>query len=152
MFPSGSYGEINLNSKKPMLNIYSYWDYEFKEPTYSIDEDECELELKRLFEQAVKRQMISDVEIGSYLSGGIDSGSITAIASRESLNFKTFTCGFDVTNVSNLEKKFDESKRAKLASSLPSRGTKGRAKLSKFLCSIFVQLSSKSCYVWCWGR
>ncbi len=117
MFPSGSYGEINLNSKKPMLNIYSYWDYEFKEQTHSIDEDECGLELKRLFEQAVKRQMISDVEIGSYLSGGIDSGSITAIASRESLNFKTFTCGFDVTNVSNLEKKFDETKRAKLASS-----------------------------------
>jgi len=117
MFPSGSYGELNLNSKKPILNICSYWDYQFKEPTHPIDANECELELKRLFEQAVKRQMVSDVEIGSYLSGGIDSGSITAIASRESSNFKTFTCGFDLTNVSNLEKKFDETKRAKLASS-----------------------------------
>ena len=117
MFPSGSYGELNLNSKKPILNIYSYWDYQFKEPTHPIDANECELELKRLFEQAVKRQMVSDVEIGSYLSGGIDSGSITAIASRESSSFKTFTCGFDLSNVSNLEKKFDETKKAKLASS-----------------------------------
>lgn len=117
MFPSGSYGELNLNSKKPILNINSYWDYQFKEPTHPIDANECELELKRLFEQAVKRQMVSDVEIGSYLSGGIDSGSITAIASRESSSFKTFTCGFDLSNVSNLEKKFDETKKAKLASS-----------------------------------
>lgn len=117
MFPSGSYGELNLNSKKPILNINSYWDYQFKEPTHPIDANECELELKRLFEQAVKRQMVSDVEIGSYLSGGIDSGSITAIASREFSSFKTFTCGFDLSNVSNLEKKFDETKRAKLASS-----------------------------------
>lgn len=117
MLPSGSYGELNLNSKKPILNINSYWDYQFKEPTHPIDANECELELKRLFEQAVKRQMVSDVEIGSYLSGGIDSGSITAIASREFSSFKTFTCGFDLSNVSNLEKKFDETKRAKLASS-----------------------------------
>lgn len=117
MFPSGSYGELNLNSKKPILNINSYWDYQFKEPTHPIDANEYELELKRLFEQAVKRQMVSDVEIGSYLSGGIDSGSITAIASREFSSFKTFTCGFDLSNVSNLEKKFDETKRAKLASS-----------------------------------
>ena len=117
MFPSGSYGELNLSSKKPMLKIHSYWDYQFKEPAHHIDANERELELKRLFEQAVKRQMVSDVEIGSYLSGGIDSGSITAIASRESSNFKTFTCGFDLANVSNLEKKFDETKRAKLASS-----------------------------------
>jgi asparagine synthase (glutamine-hydrolysing) len=117
MLPSGSYGELNLNSKKPILNINSYWDYQFKEPTHPIDTNECELELKRLFEQAVKRQMVSDVEIGSYLSGGIDSGSIAAIASREFSSFKTFTCGFDLSNVSNLEKKFDETKRAKLASS-----------------------------------
>ncbi|MDC0441107.1 asparagine synthase (glutamine-hydrolyzing) [Gammaproteobacteria bacterium] len=116
MFPSGSYGELNLNSKKPMLNIHSYWDYQFKEPNH-VDANELEPELKRLFEQAVRRQLVSDVEIGSYLSGGIDSGSITAIASKETSNLKTFTCGFDLSNVSNLEKKFDETKRAKLASS-----------------------------------
>ena len=33
-----------------------------------------------LFQQAVNRQLVSDVELGSYLSGGMDSGSITAIA------------------------------------------------------------------------
>ena len=39
-----------------------------------------------LLNQAIKRQLVSDVEIGSYLSGGMDSGTITALASK----FKKF--------------------------------------------------------------
>jgi asparagine synthase (glutamine-hydrolysing) len=39
-------------------------------------------ELDRLFRQAVNRQLVSDVELGAYLSGGMDSGSITAIAAQ----------------------------------------------------------------------
>ena len=39
-----------------------------------------------LFEQAIYNNLISDVEIGSYLSGGIDSGTITAITKK---NFQT---------------------------------------------------------------
>jgi len=61
----------------------------------------------------VERQLVSDVEVGSYLSGGIDSGSITSIASKIYPNLKTFTCGFDLTSVSNLELGFDERKKAK---------------------------------------
>ena len=49
--------------------------------------------------------------IGTYLSGGIDSGSITAIASNKFPNFKTFTCGFDLSEVSSLEIGFDERKK-----------------------------------------
>jgi asparagine synthase (glutamine-hydrolysing) len=72
----------------------------------------------RLFEQAVNRQLISDVEIGSYLSGGIDSGSITCIAAKNFANLKSFTCGFDLSSASGLELGFDERGKAEFLSNL----------------------------------
>ena len=62
--------------------------------------------------------MVSDVEVGAYLSGGMDSGSITAIAAREIPNIKSFTCGFDLHGVSQLEYGFDERDRAEYMSYL----------------------------------
>jgi len=48
------------------------------------------------FEQAVARQMLSDVEVGSFLSGGLDSALITSIASKYSKSkIKTFCIGFE---------------------------------------------------------
>ena len=61
-----------------------------------------------MFRQAVCRQLVSDVEIGSYLSGGMDSGSITAIAAQSLPNLKSFTCGFDLSSASGIELAFDE--------------------------------------------
>jgi len=75
-------------------------------------------ELDRLFTQAVNRQLVSDVEVGSYLSGGIDSGSITAIASKSISNLKTFTVGFDLNSASGLELAFDERQKAEYMSYL----------------------------------
>ena len=43
---------------------------------------------------------MSDVDVGSYLSGGMDSGSITALAAGQLPYMKTFTCGFDLSNFS----------------------------------------------------
>jgi asparagine synthase (glutamine-hydrolysing) len=60
------------------------------------------------FAGAVSRQLVSDVEVGSYLSGGMDSGSIVAVAGRSISRLLTFTCGFDLTNVNGLEQGFDE--------------------------------------------
>ena len=50
--------------------------------------------------------MVSDVEIGTFLSGGIDSSLITSIASKINPRIETFTIGFE-------EKNFDESNYAK---------------------------------------
>jgi asparagine synthase (glutamine-hydrolysing) len=98
------------------LNPVQYWDYHFLEPEKPKHEKEYMEELDRLFRQAIKRTLISDVEIGSYLSGGIDSGSITAIASQENSNLKTFTIGFDLSSASGIEMGFDERSKAKVIS------------------------------------
>ncbi len=95
-----------------------YWDFDFREPTHRADEQEYVEELDRLFQQAVKRQLVSDVEVGSYLSGGVDSGSITALAARDFPYLKTFTCGFDLSSASGLELAFDERAKAERMSYL----------------------------------
>jgi len=70
------------------------------------------------FAQAVKRQLVSDVEVGSYLSGGMDSGSIVAVAGRSIPRLLTFTGGFDLTNVNGIEQGFDERRSAEQLSHL----------------------------------
>ena len=89
-----------------------YWDFDFREPETAVDEREYEEELDRLFRQAVRRQLVSDVDLGCYLSGGLDSGSITSIAASEIPRLKTFTCGFDLNSASGLELGFDERAKA----------------------------------------
>lgn len=89
-----------------------YWDFQFEEPEPAGDERELLDELDRLFRQAVRRQLVSDVDVGSYLSGGIDSGSITALAAKEIPYLRTFTCGFDLRSASGLELGFDEREKA----------------------------------------
>jgi asparagine synthase (glutamine-hydrolysing) len=93
-----------------------YWDYDFREEN-GVAEEEYVEELQRLFEAAVNRQLVSDVEIGSYLSGGMDSGAVTSVAARNFPNLKTFTGGFDLSSASGLELGFDERRKAEFLSS-----------------------------------
>ena len=96
--------------------VKRYWDYDFTEDGALTDERETEEELYRLFEQAVQRQLVSDVPVGSYLSGGMDSGSVTALAARHIPRISTFTCGFDLNSASGLELGFDERAKAEAMS------------------------------------
>jgi asparagine synthase (glutamine-hydrolysing) len=115
---AGYYFEIDLLSKE--ITKKQYWDFDFSEPLKVKDEREYIEELDRLFTQAVERQLIADVPVGSYLSGGMDSGSITAIASkhfRGSGNYlNTFTVGFDLSSASGMELSFDERAKAEYMS------------------------------------
>lgn len=111
-------GTVISLSQRGSVSSWKYWDFHFVEPTEKISEDEYREELARLLTQAVERQLVSDVEIGSYLSGGIDSGAITAISSRSIPALKTFTCGFDLTTASVEESGFDERLRAEAMSAL----------------------------------
>ena len=100
------------------MAISRYWDFNFAEPANCQDEREYVEELDRLFHQAVNRQLVSDVAVGAYLSGGMDSGSITAVAAKQLPYIKTFTCGFDLHSACGLELAFDEREKAEYMSYL----------------------------------
>ena len=87
-------------------------DYKFEEPQQTLSEEEYIEQLQYLFRKSVERQMVSDVPVGSYLSGGMDSGSITALASKSINNLKTFTCGFDLHSASGIEMAYDEREKS----------------------------------------
>jgi len=116
MLPPGMH--LTLREGGAPVSPVQYWDYAFQEPASPGEDREYEEELDRLFRQAVKRQLVSDVDLGSYLSGGIDSGSITAVAAREMPRLRTFTCGFDLSSASGLELNFDERAKAERMSYL----------------------------------
>lgn len=79
-------------------DIRKYWDAadHLGKGTGTADEDELAERLVCLVRDSVRRHLVSDVPIGVFLSGGLDSGSLVAIASEVSERpVKTFSIGFD---------------------------------------------------------
>ncbi len=114
LLPPANHIEFKLEEGLHYKN--KFWDFEFKEEhAFSSEADYIE-ELDRIFGQAVNRQLVSDMEIGSYLSGGMDSGGITSIAAKSSPHWKTFTAGFDLSSASGMELAFDEREKAEFLS------------------------------------
>ncbi|MCY1195518.1 Asparagine synthetase [glutamine-hydrolyzing] 3 [compost metagenome] len=116
ILPAGC--SIEIDAVKGIGELDRYWDYSFQEPENPKSDAEYMEELDFLFQRAVKRQLVSDVEVGAYLSGGMDSGSITALAARQVPYMRTFTCGFDMTSASGVELNFDERHAAERMSYL----------------------------------
>ena len=117
LIPAGHFAQIKiLDGKRSSLEYVKYWDFEFSEPSGKVDAREYKEELRRLFSQSISRQLVSDVPLGSYLSGGMDSGSISALLAGSIENLTTFTCGFDLSSASGLELAYDERERAEAMS------------------------------------
>lgn len=106
LLPAGTF--MVVHSETSLSRTERYWDFNFSEPVKASSELEYLEELDRLFRQAVTRQLVSDVPVGSYLSGGLDSGSITALAAGQIDNLRSFTVGFDLRSASGLELGMDE--------------------------------------------
>ncbi len=106
----GSILTLNLSNKE--IEVETYWS--MKEVVQSAlnnpfegSEQEALLELEAVLSQSVSDQMISDVPLGAFLSGGIDSSTVVALMQSQSSNkVKTFSIGFN-------EKGYDEAKHAK---------------------------------------
>lgn len=109
-------GSILYFDLKPSASpiIKRYWDYPFRQEKNNLSEEETASLIHQLVLEAVTRELVSDVPIGSYLSGGIDSGSIASIASKNLTRLSTFTCGFDLSSASGLELGFDERSAAEM--------------------------------------
>lgn len=105
---------VRIDKSTTQIKHHSWWDYDFTSPDENMTFEEAKEETERLFKQAVARQMIADVPVGSYLSGGMDSGSIAAIASNHVDRLCTFTCGFDMSEVTGVEANYDERRDAEL--------------------------------------
>lgn len=83
-----------------------YWELPWPEKSLPAPESELAEELDRLMTRAVRLRLISDVPLGSFLSGGIDSSIVTGLMARlSSKPVKTFSIGFK-------EASYDESSYA----------------------------------------
>lgn len=99
---------LKISSAK--LENVEYWNPSFKFKAQSNDKgEEYYIDtLRKLLKSSVEYRMISDVPIGAFLSGGVDSSVITALMSNKSKEpIKTFTIGFE-------EKGFNEFEYANL--------------------------------------
>jgi asparagine synthase (glutamine-hydrolysing) len=85
-----------------------YWELPLPDARARIDSAEAAGEILRLLDAAVARRLVADVPVGVFLSGGVDSTAITALAVRHHRRLASFSIGFS-------EASFDESPYATLA-------------------------------------
>lgn len=91
----GSYMKIDVNTRE--FNINKYFSFLFSETDKSYKE--IVDEISKTMEESVKHHLISDVEVGSFLSSGIDSSYLVSLAKPD----KTYTVGYDINKYSEID-------------------------------------------------
>ena len=90
----------------PALRVEKYWDVQFR-PNETASEGELVEELRAMLSESITLHQVSDVPVGAFLSGGIDSSAVVALMSKPAAGrLKTFSIGFT-------ESQFDELRYAR---------------------------------------
>jgi len=97
--PPGHY----LTFTEGRVTVKPYWDFEF-EPAESQNEADYLEELRALLDESVRLRLISDVPLGAFLSGGIDSSTVVGLMARHmGQPVKTFSIGFHEDSYNELK-------------------------------------------------
>lgn len=92
---------LTVNNTSGQVHQHSYW--QIQPSKLNISYDEAEKEVEKALVNAILKRTIADVSIGCFLSGGIDSGLVTALlAQNQGKPVKTFTVGFQEQDFSEL--------------------------------------------------
>ncbi len=102
--PPGKYMEINFSGDKICQKVNSYWTPSIVKKTKK-DIDHLSDELDVLIHKSIKARLVADVDVGVFLSGGLDSSLVATIAAKYKKDLKAFSIGFE-------NKAFDESSDA----------------------------------------
>lgn len=101
--PPGHYMTVNTQG----IDVQQYWDVSFKQ-VQTTDEEHYKQQLHEKLTECTKRRMVSDVPLGAFLSGGVDSSGVVAMMAENSANtVKTCSIGFD-------EEQFNETEFARI--------------------------------------
>ena len=95
---------LTLHGDKPALRIEQYWDLPEQGESGALDEQAWITETRRRLEETVRMRLMSDVPLGVFLSGGVDSSAIAALVRRMSSGqVKTFSVGYAESKFSELD-------------------------------------------------
>ena len=102
--PPGHWMELDLSSGEPAPRITQYWDVPEASQAPARPDAEWIAECRQRMEETVRMRLMSDVPLGSFLSGGVDSSAITALMQRfTGSRVKTFSVGYAEQAFSELD-------------------------------------------------
>jgi asparagine synthase (glutamine-hydrolysing) len=101
--PAGHWIAVDLTPDGPVTHVDRYWSLDYKPKIAITEEEACEA-LREKLTEAVRLRLISDVPVGAFLSGGIDSSIVVGLMAKLSPGaVKTFSIGFEEASFNELD-------------------------------------------------